>query len=247
MNMATMGRIWLLSGVLLAGNLAADTLRISSGEQRVNLVELYTSEGCSSCPPAEAWLNGYLETEGLWTDVIPLAFHVDYWDYIGWQDRFAQAQFSQRQYRYRQAGAIGAVYTPGVLLNGQEWRGGFRQRPAVAGEAAGELTLEINGERLWARFVPTEKATGVLRLHVAILAFGLTSEVRAGENRGRQLAHEFVVLALNSSDSSDLQWQMTLPGSRSSDAERHALAAWVSPVDSQQPLQAAAGWLPDKP
>lgn len=245
MNRVTLGRLCVLMGLLLAADLAAETVRISSGEQRVNLVELYTSEGCSSCPPAEAWLNGYLEMATLWRDVIPLAFHVDYWDYIGWQDRFAQPQFSQRQYRYQREGAIGAVYTPGILVNGKEWRGGFRQRPVVADERVGELTLEIAGDQLSARFMPTDKTVNGARLHLAVVAFGLTSTVAAGENRGRQLAHEFVVLELNSRDSTDLRWQMTLPEARSRDAARHALVAWVSRPGSQRPLQAAAGWLPD--
>lgn len=197
--------------------------------------------------PGGAWLNGYLEDEALWNSVIPLAFHVDYWDYIGWQDRFAQARFAQRQYRYQEEGAIGTVYTPGILVNGQEWRGGFRQRPAEANEAAGELTLEITGDNLSARFVPTDKLVDGARLHLAIVAFGLTSEVGAGENRGRQLAHEFVVVGMDAGDSPDLRWQMTLPETRSTDAKHHALVAWVSTPGSQRPLQSAGGWLPGWP
>jgi len=62
---------------------AAYAQTFNSSTQQVNLIELYTSEGCSSCPPADKWLNSLKEQQGLWTEFIPLAFHVDYWDYIG--------------------------------------------------------------------------------------------------------------------------------------------------------------------
>jgi len=247
MNIQTVTRSWMLVGILLAGDLAAETLQIASGDRRVNLVELYTSEGCSSCPPAEAWLNGFLKDDQLWNSMIPLAFHVDYWDYIGWKDRFAQARFSDRQYRYQQEGGIRTVYTPGVLINGEEWRDWFRQRPAAADETAGALALEVSDSSVSARFAPVDKPVGGLRLHLAILAFGLTSEIAAGENRGRQLAHEFVVVGMSASDSLDSNWQTRLPKIRPTGAKRHALVAWVSKPDSQRPLQATGGWLPAKP
>lgn len=247
MRLKTLARVWTLAVFLLAGDLSADTLRFSSGDRRVNLVELYTSEGCSSCPPAEAWLNNYLDEEALWKRVIPLAFHVDYWDYIGWQDRFAQAQFSRRQYRYQEEGGIGAVYTPGVLVNGKEWRGGLGRRPPLTGEAAGVLTLEVSGERVSARFQPESAPPERLRLHLAVLAFGLSSEIGAGENRGRRLAHEFVVVGMEANESPDLNWQAQLPGIRTTGATRHALVGWVSRPDRLRPLQAAGGWLPAAP
>lgn len=237
----------LLLGTLLSSNLLAGTAHIESGDQRVNLVELYTSEGCSSCPPAEAWLNGFLQDEQLWKRVIPLAFHVDYWDYIGWKDRFAQSRFSDRQYRYQREGGIRTVYTPGVLVNGKEWRRWFRQRPDLANERVGQLSLKIDEDRVTARFEPTGKPASALRLHLAVLAFGLNSEVAAGENRGRQLAHEFVVVGLDASDSRNLSWQTVLPETRQTGAGRHALVAWISEPNSQRPIQAAGGWLPATP
>ncbi len=76
--------------VLLGGSQAsADTLHLASGDTRVNLLELYTSEGCSSCPPADRWLSGLRQDPRLWRQLVPVAFHVDYWDGIGWPDRFA--------------------------------------------------------------------------------------------------------------------------------------------------------------
>ena len=71
-----------------------------SNNEQVSLIELYTSEGCSSCPPAERWLSKLADDESLWSHFVPLAFHVDYWDYIGWKDPYASKEYSQRQRRY---------------------------------------------------------------------------------------------------------------------------------------------------
>ena len=92
-----------------------------SSEKPTALVELYTSEGCSSCPPADRWLSSLKDDEGLWKEFVPLAFHVDYWDYIGWEDRFADKQYSQRQRRYAHEFSEPTVYTPvyvGPGMNG---------------------------------------------------------------------------------------------------------------------------------
>lgn len=78
----------------------ANALTLESGEERVRVIELFTSEGCSSCPPADAWLSGLMDDPGLWNSLIPVAFHVDYWDHIGWKDRFSDAAFTERQRRY---------------------------------------------------------------------------------------------------------------------------------------------------
>lgn len=235
----------LLITMTVAAPLMADSARITSGDKQVALVELFTSEGCSSCPPAEAWMNRFVKDETLWKQVIPLAFHVDYWDYIGWKDSFAQSRFSERQYRYQKEGGIRTVYTPGVLLNGKEWRGWQRQSAKASNAPVGSLLLDISTQGIAAQFKPLTKPTGDLQLHVAILAFGISTEVAAGENSGRQLAHEFVVVGLNDAVSSNLSWQMTLPTVRTVGAKRHALVAWVSERDKQRPLQAVGDWIAD--
>ena len=229
--------------MLVSTNLFAETIHIASDDKQVALVELFTSEGCSSCPPAEAWMNKFVKDEGLWKRVIPMAFHVDYWDYIGWKDRFAQSRFSDRQYRYQKEGGIRTVYTPGVLVNGDEWRS-FGKQPSSTDEKVGSLMLDISDSGVSAKFDSVRKKAGALKLHLAVLAFGLTTEVAAGENRGRQLPHEFVVVGVNETVSSDLRWQAVLPEIKNTNASRHAIVAWVSETDSQRPLQATGGWLP---
>lgn len=76
---------------------AEEALVFTSAPARVTLLELYSSEGCSSCPLADAWVNSLQAGPGLWTQLVPVVFHVDYWDYIGWKDRFATPAFTDRQ------------------------------------------------------------------------------------------------------------------------------------------------------
>src|ERR1700712_4295101 len=78
----------------------AEPVKLLSGENRVHLLELYSSEGCSSCPPAESWLGELRTAPGLWRDFVPVAFHVNYWDRLGWRDRFASKEYTARQYAY---------------------------------------------------------------------------------------------------------------------------------------------------
>ena len=89
------------------------------------LVELYTSEGCSSCPPADAFLTRLTTHRDLWTRIVPVAFQVDYWDHLGWTDPLARPAYSDRQRRLVRNGKARAVYTPSFFVDGQEWRGFF--------------------------------------------------------------------------------------------------------------------------
>ena len=110
-----------LSPVIVAPALAAGCTA-SSGPNRAVLLELYTSEGCSSCPPADQWIS-QIAAHGFSADrVIPLALHVDYWDYIGWQDKYAKSVFSARQRDQAALWRYSTVYTPQVMLNGQDFR-----------------------------------------------------------------------------------------------------------------------------
>src|SRR5262245_13249087 len=145
---------WLFLGVLYSANLLAAECKARSPETTVALVELYTSEGCDSCPPADRWLSS-LASRGYGPErVVPLALHVAYWDYIGWKDPYAQQRFSNRQRKLAQLTRSAIVYTPQVLLQGHDfrgWRGGdfdgavkrINARPA---KARIELSLEAGGK-----------------------------------------------------------------------------------------------------
>ncbi len=216
-------------GILLAGFLvsvaldapaAAAACSAFSPAHRVALVELYTSEGCSSCPPADEWLRE-LGTSGPGPDrLAKLAFHVDYWDYIGWKDPFADPRFSARQKAIAARTGTGFVYTPQVLLNGRDYRHWGRRRfvEDVArinrGDAAADLALSL-AEEAGHGLVVEARATlrqssrpGTARLSLAVYSSGHASRVAAGENQGATLRHDFVVRA----------WAVPVP----TDADGHA-------------------------
>ena len=254
----------LVLAVPIAG--AAQSADIKGPVSRAALVELFTSEGCSSCPPAEKWLNGLEDRADLWSRVVPVAFHVDYWDYIGWPDRFAAREHSRRQQTYRDVGHLKNVYTPGLVLAGKEWRGWFRDRTLVLPDNVdvGSISVNVRDGRFEARFEPAVDVPESIELHVARLGFDFVTQVEAGENRGRELRHDFVVLGWSRhalkregegfgaqgklpSASAERQalavWVNPYLPSASNPAERQALAVWVSVPGDPYPIQAAGDWL----
>lgn len=233
------------ASVLSAG---AQTLHLESPGPRVSLLELYTSEGCSSCPPADRWISKLRDDPRLWQEVVPVAFHVDYWDYIGWRDRFASPVYGNRQRDYARSRHVSTVYTPGFVLAGKEWRSWFH-RPVLKvakGVEVGNLKLSVNDQQAKIMFTPSVPIGGELELHVAILGFDLKSEVQAGENDGRTLEHDFVVLGYRSfpttRSNSNHSASFSLPALTVA-SNRKAIAAWLSAPGDPSPVQAVGGWL----
>lgn len=175
---------------------------VKSGKTTVPLLELYTSEGCSSCPPADQWLSSLK----LGADKItPLAFHVDYWDYIGWKDRFAKTAYSERQRKIAALGGASFVYTPQFTFNGRDFKSwnDTRLRQGIESSsnesARADLMLNLsskaNGEALLnasAQSAYPDDA-GQADVFIAIYENNLSSQVNAGENNGRELKHDYVV------------------------------------------------------
>ena len=118
---------------------------LRSPSLQTTFVELYTSQGCSSCPPADRWYSSLLQHPGLWQQVIPVAFHVDYWNYLGWEDRFARNAWSQRQQLHRNQGNSRAVYTPAIMAAGKEWRDWRYRNPALPESARETGVLTLSG------------------------------------------------------------------------------------------------------
>lgn len=253
----------LLVTLMLSMVVQAERL-FSSGPEQVTLVELYTSEGCSSCPPADRWLSSFKNDSRLWSEVVPVAFHVDYWDYLGWSDVFADKQHSYRQRRHEREGNIRVVATPGFVVNGEGWRGWFgrpRPLPDNANGNAGLLNLSVTDDHFSADFTQRseghETPGGDLKLHLAWLGAGLVTQVRAGENAGEVLPHDFVLLASQDyrirTDSKltaaaktpelAVQWRGRLPARPVQyQAQQLALVAWVTREGSLKPLQSLGGW-----
>lgn len=232
---------------------AAEDIVLRSGPARVTLVELFTSEGCSSCPPAETWLGEQRAASGLWKEFVPVALHVNYWDHLGWRDALASKTFTDREHAYAEAWRASSVYTPCFVRNGEEWRPDGATMSATKSAAnAGELTLRWNAaSRSCAlEFAPAKaaKAPRALEVSVALLGGGISTDVRKGENAGRTLRHEFVALSfmnarLSRGETGAWSATVTLPARDDVKASRQAIAAWVSLRDQPAPLQAVGGWL----
>lgn len=183
---------------------AASSCSVSSPPHRVALVELYTSEGCSSCPPAESWLSTLNRTRDA-NAIVPLALHVDYWDSLGWKDRFAQATFTVRQQQLTDAGRQHVVYTPEVFVGGRELRAWSDQARFVSGirqlnAEASQIDIHLEAHpaqagrvRFTAAFFAPGKLPGAVVAYAAVYEDDLDSNVKAGENAGATLHHDRVV------------------------------------------------------
>ena len=180
-----------------------------SAARRVALLELYTSEGCDSCPPADRWVSS-LPGRGIGHDrVVVLAFHVDYWNYLGWADPFAQSRFSARQRSISQRNKARVVYTPQLIFNGKDYRRGplrddFPDKAAAINQdpARAKISLRMHREGEQGPEVAATVSVAEARerngahFYLALYENNLTSQVSAGENRGKRLQHDFVVREL---------------------------------------------------
>jgi hypothetical protein len=225
--------IWLSVALIARGG----EITFESGPQRVHLIELFTSQGCSSCPPAEAWLSKLKNEPRLWKDFVPIAFHVDYWDRLGWRDPFASKEWTARQYQYSTNWRSESVYTPGFVLDGREWLG--RTVPPPASEKPGMLKLSFKDQKVAAEFVADEVRIKDVDLHLATVGFNLKTKISAGENSGRNLDQDFVVLSLMNQKMSEDKADIAL----TPDSRAGAIAAWITAPNQIEPIQVVGGWL----
>ncbi len=192
-------------GILFSSAGFADQ-QVKSSEFKASVVELYTSEGCSSCPPADEFLSRLGKTQE--SDlIIPLAFHVDYWDYIGWKDPYASADYTQRQRMVARVNQQSSIYTPEFVVDGAEARGSRKITDKVSAayrsqaEAyitlnvsepdAGKLTASVGIDDL------SYEGDDKPEVYIAVFENKLSSNINAGENRGKLLKHDYVVRHLS--------------------------------------------------
>lgn len=189
--------------LLCISQVKAETLRIKSSGLHTPVLELYTSEGCSSCPPAEHWLSELIKIPSQELNVLVLAFHVDYWDYIGWKDRFASPQFTDRQRNLARRNHQASIYTPAIFIDGMESRATRRsiekirqasQNPnplnleLVLDKQANIFNLQLNVQNL-----PDQQ----MSVEFILYEDDLSSQVDRGENAGNKLIHQRVVRYLS--------------------------------------------------
>ena len=190
----------------------------------VVVIELFTSEGCSSCPPADQILWELTETSREENpQIFTLGFHVDYWDYIGWKDRFATPEYTQRQRSYAKTNGSRQVYTPQMIVNGTEAFGGYRKDLAlknikkfltIPAENKIDLTVQRQNNNVDVFYTVTGAQSGDL-LYIALVQNTAESRVTRGENTGRSLQHanvvrDFNTVPLNPSSQKPLMGKSTL-------------------------------------
>ena len=220
---------------------AAAACTAQSGATVPAVVELYTSEGCNSCPPADRWLTALKGRP----DVVALAFHVDYWDSLGWKDRFAQPQFTQRQNATQRTSGARFAYTPQAIVDSRDAPNWSSLGPATLpprGPSTVGLTLARDAAGLALTVAPGIGAPAKLSGYVAVVDDGMQTRVGAGENRGETLRQDGVVREL-------LPWNLvgtqaaTLHFTSTSAPEPGATRHWVAVATDGlhgKPLQAVA-------
>jgi hypothetical protein len=261
---------WLAALAVAAAMLAAALAfaRTGSGEGepgppapgRVVVLELFTSEGCSSCPPADRLLAHLAADPALDGKIVPLAFHVDYWNHLGWRDPFSSPRWSERQERYARA-LSGRLYTPQLVVDGHRDAVGSQEGAvraalgrALAVEPAGRVGVtagEIAGGRLPVRVtaqLDPERAEGPAEVWLAVFENGLASAVPRGENAGRELHHDHVVrqlekvFRLSPDDGGRRRSEsLTVPLEPEWNPEHLGVAAFLQDPESLEILAAAEG------
>jgi hypothetical protein len=229
---------------------------LQSPAHRVSIVELYTSEGCNSCPPADRWFSG-LPKQGVSPDMaVLLAFHVDYWNRLGWSDRFSQASFTGRQREVASRASRGVVYTPQLVLDGQDLRHVYSTEQLLTKLAAinaekaqakiqANVSSSANEVRISGEVEVFSPAPGKgVQVWVASFENGLSSRVTAGENAGKRLEHDYVVrelagpFSIGPDGHAQLEHRIKLQSDWN--AERMGIAVFVERRDSGEILEATA-------
>jgi hypothetical protein len=194
---------------------------------------------------------GLKDSPGLWKEFVPIAFHVDYWDHLGWRDKWGSKAFSERQRTYAQSWHSDSVYTPGFVLNGREWRAwpGLKNVPSASSLQVGVLEVTSTDRGHWHVEFSSSNPSN-FEFHAALLVSDLSSEVKAGENGGRRLVHDFVALELAkgvlSASGKAARGDFTFHGTRKGAEGGLAVAVWLSSPGSLEPVQATGGWLPER-
>ncbi len=226
------------------------------------LVELFTSQGCSSCPPADRLLSKLGEQTA--QDIIPLAFHVDYWDYIGWKDPFSSKDWSQRQEGYARAMRTGRLYTPQLVVNGREHcvgsnRGEVEDLLATARGRGPSSRVEVTGElaadgsQLHVAVDATQTSASAeheVALMLAVVEDGLETAVQRGENAKKTLHNDHVVRHLQTlpraeaGRTADLKYELSLDLEPEWRAKNLRLVAFLQDQESMA-VHGVGQWRPE--
>lgn len=231
----------------LTNTVLANTFK--SGENKVTLLELYTSQGCSSCPPADKWLSNLKEEKTLFKNFIPLAFHVTYWNYIGWNDIFATKANDNRQRTYsKEVWKKNSVYTPQFVIDTKEYRQWFKNKdlPKFSNNYAGNLEVNLNKtNNIKINYSNKNIQNKDVIINIALLGFNYSIPIKSGENSHKILKHDFVVLKhiqKNSKIKNNTLEYKTKLSNINDTKKKEALVVWISDKNHNQ-LQAVGNYI----
>lgn len=233
---------------LFSLNRAVATPKTYTGDGSPVLMELFTSEGCSSCPPADRYVSKIGKNPGIYTHFVPIVFHVDYWDYLGWKDRFSHESFSHRQRNYARQKLLSSVATPTIVVDGTAFRGWRKGLlPAKREKTKVKLMVSPKGKnRYQITLVKAGKPTAY-RGKICLIGRNIPSKIKAGENAGLSLVHDSVALGCADKQMKHSKGRYTadmiIPLFTKERIPNQSFAAWIETMDSQRPLWVIGGSL----
>lgn len=241
-----MFRLLLITCFITLPSFAAEKLTVDSGTNQTIVVELYTSEGCSSCPPADKWFGALAEASTQDLNILPLAFHVDYWDYIGWKDRFADPKYTNRQRQLGNNNRQRSIYTPEFFVDGKEARGTRNVLSQIHKNISKKSPIHLkmsvsrNQHSLMVELETTATGsdTNGLQHRYFVYENGLSSDVKRGENAGKLLEHEQVVRYMSAAFKSVANDRHSIRINPDWHLSNIGIAALVTTAGSEQYLQA---------
>ena len=239
-------RLLIFASLFSTPAFAGTPIVVNSGDRQTAVVELYTSEGCSSCPRADRWLEKLVTTPQPDMDLLALGFHVDYWDYLGWKDRFSNADYSKRQRVLGANNRQRTIYTPEFFVNGKEARGSgnILRKIQKTNQQAASIALQLTVFRDQSELVVAVQTSSELDngepIHHRYLIYEnkLSTDVKRGENSGKVLRHEQVVRYMSPAQSLRTENQHRISIDPDWQAENLGVAVLVTSVGADHYLQA---------
>lgn len=248
--MRTLITNWVSFSLFIFSSFAVDAKKLltTSGPEKVPLLELYSSESCSSCPPADEWIRALKDNENLWKSFVPVVFHVNYWNHLDWKDGLSSKSMTDRQYDISKQWGSGSVYTPAFVLDGKEWRDWRKSKNHTIpkSDKKQKIVLQLYEDDDASILVKVEGLTldGPYRMRGALLGMGIKSTIAKGENAGMTLTHNFVILNWDSQNVSKANNQVRFQFKKSEmKTTKLAVAVWLEHSNDPTPLQAAGGYL----
>lgn len=236
----------LITALLCLISIRSYAREIVSQDYKTTLIELFSSEGCSSCPPAEKQLSLLRDAPDLWKSFVPVNFHVDYWNNLGWVDPYSNKQFTERQHKYASFWKTRTVYTPAFVKDSVSV--GSRLDSTASRQKARaipKIKIIVSEKRDISATIENLNPTLQYEIHFALLGNEILSNVTAGENSGRKLEQNFVVLDFKSVAIANKTafTQLKVTGTKVQ-PKSFAIAAWVTERGQLTPLQAVGSQIP---